>query len=384
MIGCEILSGNSIRKFFAALALLPAFCFSAAAVLVVPPQLLELAWNADPDPTVAGYMLSYGTNSGNYDNELDAGTNTSIEVPDLAVGQTNYFVVAAYDAQGVLGAPSSPISYVVPASLNVTQTGALEVALNLPGTQWSVDSSAWQTNGAIVSGLSVGSHTVTFSAMSGWTAPASQTISINEDQTNSISATYVALPQTGALGVTLNAAGAHWAVDSGAWQSSGTVVSGLTVGSHTVSFSTVSGWTTPTNQTISISAGQTNSISAAYVAIPQTGGLKVTLNAAGAQWAVDSGTMQNSGAIVSGLTIGSHMVTFSAVSGWTTPASQTISIVASQTNSISATYVAISQTGAVKATLNASGAQWAVDSGSLQKSGAVVSGLVRGFAYGHI
>jgi thiamine pyrophosphokinase len=377
VIDSGILPGNKLRKFFALLALLPAFCFSAAATLV-PTQPVELAWNVNPDPTVAGYMLSYGTNSGNYDNELDAGTNTSIEVPDLAVGQTNYFVVAAYNAQGVLGAPSSPISYVVPGSLIVTQTGALEVALNVPGAQWSVDSGSWQTNGAILSGLSVGSHTVSFSAMSGWTAPASQTISINEDQTNSISATYVAVPQTGALQVTLNTAGAQWAVDNGAWQTSGTVVSGLSVGSHTVSFSAVGGWTTPLSQTISIVASQTTSIAAIYVAIPQTGALKVTLNATGAQWAVDSGTLQTSGAIVSGLSVGSHTVTFSAVSGWTAPASQTISIVASQTNSITATYVAISQTGAAEATLNVTGAQWAVDSGTLQKSGAIVSGLYVG------
>ena len=52
-------------------------------------------------------------------------------------------------------------------------------------------------------------------------------------------------------------AGATWEVDGGTPQSSGATVSGLSVGNHTVSFSTISGWTTPANQSISVSANLT-------------------------------------------------------------------------------------------------------------------------------
>ena len=220
-----------------------------------------------------------------------------------------------------------------------------------------------QNSGAVVTGLSVGSHTVTFGAVSSWTTPASRLISVTANQTTSVTALYVAILQTGSLEATLNVAGAQWAVDGGSLQNSGAVVTGLSVGSHTVTFSAVSGWTTPASQTVSVLANQTTSIAGTYAAIPQTGSLEATLNVAGAQWAVDGGSLQNSGAVVTGLSVGSHTVTFSAVSGWATPAGQTVSIIANQTASIAGTYVAIPQTGSLEATLNVAGAQWAVDNG---------------------
>ena len=53
------------------------------------------------------------------------------------------------------------------------------------------------------------------------------------------------------------AAGARWYVDGGIPQPSGATVSGLSVGNHTVSFSTISPWTTPANQTVYVSANAT-------------------------------------------------------------------------------------------------------------------------------
>jgi hypothetical protein len=370
MVDCGILAGKPLRTLLAALALLPAFCFPAQAL-----QSVVLAWNPDPDRTVAGYIVSYGTNSGNYDNQTNAGANTSIEVSSLVEGQTNYFVVAAYNGLGTPGVPSPQIAYVVPGGSTASQTGSLQVTLNLAGAQWAVDNGILQNSGAIVSGLSVGSHTVTFSAANGWTMPASQTISIADSQTNSITATYVASPETGSLQVTLSPAVTQWAVDNGPLQNSGATVSGLSVGLHTVTFSALSGWTAPASQTISIADSQTNSITATYVASPQTGSLQVTLNVAGAKWAVDHGALQSSGAIVFGLSVGLHSVTFSAAAGWATPVSQVISVAVNQTTSVTATYSAIAGTGSVQVTLTPAVTQWAVDNGPLQNSGAIISGL---------
>ncbi len=47
---------------------------------------------------------------------------------------------------------------------------------------------------------------------------------------------------------------------------------------------------------------------------------------AGAQWQVDGGIPQSSGATVLGLTVGQHTVSFSAVGGWIAPASQIVSV----------------------------------------------------------
>lgn len=62
-----------------------------------------------------------------------------------------------------------------------------------------------------------------------------------------------------------------------------------------------------------------------------SGSLQVTITPttaalAGAQWQVDAGTLQSSGATVTGLTVGTHTVSFSAVSNFIAPPSQTILI----------------------------------------------------------
>jgi hypothetical protein len=73
----------------------------------------------------------------------------------------------------------------------------------------------------------------------------------------------------GALQVTIMPAGAvmsgaQWQVDGGVLQPSAAIVVGLSVGSHTVSFKTVNGWSTPSNEMVSVSADATNSTSGTY------------------------------------------------------------------------------------------------------------------------
>ena len=63
--------------------------------------------------------------------------------------------------------------------------------------------------------------------------------------------------------------GALWQVDSGAWQNSGTAISGLVVGLHTVSFEPVQGWSAPNDQSVLISAGWTTTIIGAYTPVAQ-------------------------------------------------------------------------------------------------------------------
>ncbi|HEX4629560.1 MAG TPA: RICIN domain-containing protein [Chthoniobacterales bacterium] len=81
------------------------------------------------------------------------------------------------------------------------------------------------------------------------------------------------------------------------------------------------------------------------VSTTQTGSLQVTIGPsgavnAGAQWQVDGGSYQNSGATVNGLTVGNHSVAFKSISGWTKPSNQTVAINANATTQTSGTYVA--------------------------------------------
>jgi len=248
------------------------------------------------------------------------------------------------------------------------------VTLNPAVTQWAVDHGTLQNSGATVSGLSAGLHTITFTPLNGWTTPASQVISVAANRTTSVSAMYVAIIPIGSLQVTLNPAVTQWAVDHGTLQNSGATVSGLSAGLHTITFTALNGWTTPASQVISVAANQTTSVTAMYAAIAPTGSLQVTLSPAVTQWEVDHGTLQNSGATLSGLSVGLHTITFSALNGWTTPASQTVYIVGSRTNSIAANYLVIPQPGSVQGTATSPGAQLATDKGGLRNRDEIASG----------
>ena len=73
---------------------------------------VTLAWDASPEPGVTGYIVYYGTSSGTYTQQLDAGNTTSASVPDPnpASGSTWYFVVTAYTSDGVESDPSNEIA----------------------------------------------------------------------------------------------------------------------------------------------------------------------------------------------------------------------------------------------------------------------------------
>ena len=221
------------------------------------------------------------------------------------------------------------------------QVGSLQVTISPQGAidagaKWQVDGGTPQSSGTKVDNLAVGAHTVSFSDVTGWAKPGNQTITINNGQTTTASGTYT--QQVGSLQVTISPQGAidaeaKWLVDGGAPQSSGTTVSGLSVGSHTVSFSDVTGWAKP-GHTITINNGQTTTASGVYT--QQVGSLQVTISPqgaidAGAKWLVDGGAPQSSGTTVSGLSVGSHTVSFSDVTGWAKPGNQTITINNGQT-----------------------------------------------------
>ena len=78
-------------------------------------QSVSLAWNPSPDAT--GYHVYYGTESGNYDQRMTVNGATVATVSGLVEGVTYYFVVTAYDTQGLESSPSNEVSYTVPGIL---------------------------------------------------------------------------------------------------------------------------------------------------------------------------------------------------------------------------------------------------------------------------
>lgn len=80
-------------------------------------------------------------------------------------------------------------------------------------------------------------------------------------------------PNTGSLTINLSpagavSAGAQWRVDGGSYRNSGDTAIGLTPGSHTVSFKSVSGYDKPAEKSVTITSGSTTTSSGTYAADP--------------------------------------------------------------------------------------------------------------------
>ena len=90
-----------------------------------------VAWDANPDPAVAGYMVYYSQTSGNYSGKIDAGKQTAYTVPNLQDGRTYYYAVTAYD----LARAESAFSNEVSATVSSTSVGTPTASPSAGSTQ---------------------------------------------------------------------------------------------------------------------------------------------------------------------------------------------------------------------------------------------------------
>lgn len=271
--------------------------------------------------------------------------------------------------------------------------GSLQVTINPPGVvaagaQWQLDGGPLQASGATLNSLFPISHVISFVAVSNWITPDDMTVTVVSNQTVTAAGAYVAV--TGDLQVNINppgavTAGAAWQVDGGSNQSSGAILGVPVTVSHTVSFATISGWTAPPDQVITVTNGSTNIISGTYA--QEFGALQVTINppdaiSTGALWQLDGGSNFANGATISNLPAGIHTVTFLPVAGFATPAAETVTIAGNQTTVTNGMYILVTN-GALQVTITpsgavAAGAVWQVDGGANQNSGVTLSNLSAG------
>jgi hypothetical protein len=89
------------------------FLFVILSLLSPVPALqaaqVTLAW--DPEPSVQGYRVYYGTTSGVYTGVVDAGSRTDCVISELEPGVTYYFACTAYSATGEESSFSNEIIY---------------------------------------------------------------------------------------------------------------------------------------------------------------------------------------------------------------------------------------------------------------------------------
>jgi len=85
---------------------------------------LTMSWSASASPSVTGYDVYYGTNSGNYPYVINAGDALSVTISNLTPGVTYYFAATAYDANGDQSAFSGEISFIIPGILTLSPSAA--------------------------------------------------------------------------------------------------------------------------------------------------------------------------------------------------------------------------------------------------------------------
>ena len=89
--------------------------FSAASLQAAT---ITAAWDANPETDIAGYKLSYGTQSGTYTTTIDVGNVTSAPVT-LNPGQY-FFAVQAYNTSGQISPYSTEVAYLISAGTSPT------------------------------------------------------------------------------------------------------------------------------------------------------------------------------------------------------------------------------------------------------------------------
>jgi len=72
---------------------------------------VTLEWDAVNHPLLGGYMVYYGTYSGDYDVSLDVGNWTSCTIADVEENETYYFAVTAYSTEGEESDFSNEVSH---------------------------------------------------------------------------------------------------------------------------------------------------------------------------------------------------------------------------------------------------------------------------------
>ncbi|MDP3850780.1 MAG: fibronectin type III domain-containing protein [Luteolibacter sp.] len=101
------------------------FCRSVASALALPFALVTcaaaqnsvtVAWNANTEPDIAGYVVYLGTTSSVYPTILDVGKVTSRILPGLSPGTVYFCAVQAYNSSGLVSALSNEISFTLLAS----------------------------------------------------------------------------------------------------------------------------------------------------------------------------------------------------------------------------------------------------------------------------
>ena len=274
---------------------------------------------------------------------------------------------------------------------NAKGVGSVKVSTNLTKGSWYIQlggsiidsgghiqsnsSTHYSGQKAITHSIPEGNYTLTYGSVTGYTAPKFESITVTAGKSLTYYGIYT--PKTGNIGsikASTNLTKGSWKilkggveVDSGGHiQSDSTthysgqvpITHSLPVGTYTLSYGSVSGYVTPSTKTITLSSNQNLTYYGVYT--PKTGdigSIKVSTNLNEGSWKilkggveVDSGGATSSSPtagqtpITHSLPVGSYTLTYGNVTGYTTPSSKTITLLANQNLNYYGTYTKTSST----------------------------------------
>lgn len=279
---------------------------------------------------------------------------------------------------------NSITGWIAPASASVTigggtttitgtylQTASLVVNLAGGIGQWRVDAGAWRTGGTTAGQLAPGSHTLDYAPVAGYVAPPTETASLTAGQTLTLARDYF-VPASLTVTVTRygTPSGDQWRVFGGTWQPSGATVGNLRPGVTSLEFSSVPGYFSLGNPSVTLVAGS-NVRNFGY--IPQCY-LTVTLAPGTGSWRLNGGAWMASGSTIGPIYPGTLPLDYSAVAGYTSPPSESMDLRGGARN-LTRRYV-----GPASLTLGLTGSvgQWRLDGGAWKAGGATLSNLASG------
>jgi uncharacterized repeat protein (TIGR03803 family) len=155
-----------------------------------------------------------------------------------AVPGTAFFVVEVSDALGQTVSQSLALTVVAYGNLQITITPAMA---NLLGAGWQVDGAAPQASGAVVTGLSVGSHLVSFTSIADWQTPSNLVMVVSSGLTNEAVGHYVP-EEAGNPQLTITAPKAGQTVSNGVLVATGVLTDKVPVSQLYCQLNT-NGWT---------------------------------------------------------------------------------------------------------------------------------------------
>ena len=287
----------------------------------VAPSINE---DGTPLTDLAGYKIYYGTASGNYTNNVDAGNVTTYAFTNLTDGKTFYFVATAYNAAKSESKYSNEITKTIPA---LTQTYTLSVNKSGTGTGMVTSSPAGISCGSDCTESYNSGTSVIFTAspdesstFTGWSGACSgtRTCSVTMNAAKSVIATFAlktyTITASAGTGGSISPSGSV-SVNHGSSQSftitpdvnytiGDVVVDGSNAGAVTsYSLTNVNG-----NHTISASFTQNDGTNSSVTNIPKTGQNLIYASGddgyiqAGVEWPDQRFTDNGDGTVTDGLT----------------------------------------------------------------------------------